>query len=76
MEFLLSSMGITEAMGRQVLKSREKVLGPEHPDTLTSINNLAIVLRIQGKYEEAEVVGRRALKSPNNLEIEYFSQVV
>ena len=32
----------------------EKVLGKEHPSTLTSMNNLASVLSRQGKYDEAE----------------------
>ena len=31
-------------MNRQTLARREKVLGPEHPDTLTSMSNLALVL--------------------------------
>jgi hypothetical protein len=29
------------------------VLGKEHPDTLASVNNLALVLRNQGKTAEA-----------------------
>ncbi|KAK3613216.1 hypothetical protein LTR22_028246, partial [Elasticomyces elasticus] len=37
-----------EAMNRQALKGYEKALGPEHPDTLTSVSNLALVLRYQG----------------------------
>jgi len=41
-------------MNRRALEGREKVLGKEHPDTLTSVNNLAFVLQDQGKYEEAE----------------------
>ena len=39
----------------------EKMLGKEHPNTLTSINNLAGVLSSQGKYEEAEEMHRQAL---------------
>ena len=35
-------------------RKTETVLGKEHPDTLASMNNLALVLRSQGKYEEAE----------------------
>jgi Tetratricopeptide repeat len=35
---------------------QQKVLGNEHPDTLRSINNLALVLSDQGKYEEAGVL--------------------
>jgi Tetratricopeptide repeat len=48
-------------MNWRVLEDREKVLGPDHPDTLTSIDNLAKVLQCQGMYEEAEVMNRRAL---------------
>jgi hypothetical protein len=33
-----------------------KVLGEEHPSTLASVNNLAVVLRDLGKYEEAEAL--------------------
>jgi hypothetical protein len=47
---------------RQALQSGEKVLGREHPDTLTSMSNLASVLNSQGKYEEAEKMHRRALE--------------
>jgi tetratricopeptide (TPR) repeat protein len=44
------------------LSTRERVLGPEHPDTLTSMNNLAVVLRDQGKYKAAKKMHRRALE--------------
>ena len=37
------------------------MLGKEHPDTLTSMNNLANVLSDQGKYEEAEEMHRQVL---------------
>jgi tetratricopeptide (TPR) repeat protein len=40
---------------------KEKVLGREHPYTLTSMNNLALVLDSQGKYEEAEAMHRQTL---------------
>jgi Tfp pilus assembly protein PilF len=50
-------------MGRAALKAREATLGAEHPDTLTSIDNLGLVLERQGKYEEAEVMHRRALEA-------------
>ena len=29
-------------------------LGADHPDTLMSMNNLAALYKIQGRYEEAE----------------------
>ncbi|KAI6307244.1 hypothetical protein MCOR30_011699 [Pyricularia oryzae] len=48
-----------EQMHRKTLELREKVLGPENPSTLTSMNNLALVLDNQGKYEEAEDIYRR-----------------
>jgi hypothetical protein len=37
------------------------VLGKEHPSTLTSMNNLALVLSNQGKYEEAKEMLRQSL---------------
>ena len=49
-------------MAQKSLVLREKALGPEHPDTLTSMDNLALVLRRQGKYEAAEEMHRRALQ--------------
>jgi hypothetical protein len=39
-----------------------EVLGVEHPDTLISVSNLALVLHGQGKYEAAEEMNRRALE--------------
>ena len=31
-----------EALNRQVLEARRRTLGPEHPDTLASMSNLAL----------------------------------
>jgi len=42
------------------METRERVQGKEHPDTLTSMNNLALVLRHQGKYPEAEQMHRES----------------
>ena len=39
----------------------EQALGPEHFDTLGSLNNLAILYDVQGKYEQAEPLYQRAL---------------
>ena len=47
-------------MNRRALDGYEKVLGKEHPSTLTSVSNLASVLTNQGKYEEAEAMNQRA----------------
>ena len=40
---------------------REKALGPEHPDTATSLNNLAGLYRAMGDYAQAEPLYQRAL---------------
>jgi len=45
-----------EQMHRQTLNLQEKVLGPEHPDTLLSMRGLAAVLSSQGKHLEAEQI--------------------
>jgi tetratricopeptide (TPR) repeat protein len=45
----------------RALAIREKVLGPEHPDVATSLNNLASLYRAQGRYAEAEPPLTRAL---------------
>ena len=66
-----------------------EVLGERHPDTLTSMNNLAYLYQSQGDYEQAlplyqkantlsmEVLGERhpdTLRSMNNLALLYDSQ--
>ncbi|KAF1965815.1 HET-domain-containing protein [Bimuria novae-zelandiae CBS 107.79] len=38
----------------QVMETRKRVLGEEHPDTLTSMANLASTYRNQGRWKEAE----------------------
>jgi tetratricopeptide (TPR) repeat protein len=48
---------------RLALAALERVLGLEHPDTLSSVNNLAALLRTQGKYAEAEPLRQRALEA-------------
>ena len=39
------------------------MLGPEHPDTLTTKSNLARSLSGQGKYPEAEALERQVLEA-------------
>lgn len=60
---LQGAYGEAEAMHRQALEARERVLGREHPDMLTSVSNLGSVLDSQGKYEEAEAMHGRALEA-------------
>ena len=43
-----------EKMQREVLAVQKRVLGAEHPATLTTAGNLVNLLLSQGKYDEAE----------------------
>src|SRR5215475_12510411 len=43
-----------EACLKRALVLREKSPGPDHPDTATSLDNLALLYVAQGKYAEAE----------------------
>ena len=42
-----------EELQRKALTGREAQLGASHPDTLISVNVLALILESQGKLEEA-----------------------
>ncbi|MEZ5578736.1 MAG: tetratricopeptide repeat protein [Candidatus Competibacteraceae bacterium] len=53
--------GDAEPLYQRALAAREKVLGPEHPDTLSSVNNLAGLYQSQGRYGEAEPLYQRVL---------------
>jgi len=45
----------------RALALRERVLGPDHPDTATSLNNLAYLYQSQGSYDAARPLYDRAL---------------
>jgi len=71
----LSKQGrYTEALplAQQTLEIREKALGPEHPDTAASLNDLAGLYRYLGDYCKSESLYNRALSvfekalSPNH----------
>jgi actin-like ATPase involved in cell morphogenesis len=47
---------------REVIKLEEKLLGPEHSDTLATRNNMASALFYQGKYAKAETEFREVIK--------------
>ena len=47
-----------EPLVRQVLETRRRVLGEDHPDTLRSKNNLAVLLEQTGRREEAKRLRR------------------
>ncbi|KAI9777432.1 MAG: hypothetical protein M1816_004722 [Peltula sp. TS41687] len=53
---------ISNTSDERALEGREKALGKKHPHTLTSVNNLTVVMQYQGKYEAAEEMNRRALE--------------
>src|SRR5947209_9500053 len=38
----------------KVMEKRKRILGPEHPDTLSSMDNLALTYWNQGRWEEVE----------------------
>ncbi|CUS09266.1 unnamed protein product, partial [Tuber aestivum] len=49
-------------MHRRALEGCEKILGPDHPNTLTIVSNMASILQDQGKHNESETMNRRALE--------------
>ncbi|KAE9369693.1 hypothetical protein N431DRAFT_547106 [Stipitochalara longipes BDJ] len=52
-----------ERLELQVLETRERVLGAEHPDTLLSMGNLASTYWDQGRWEEAEALEVEVLET-------------
>lgn len=48
-------------LAAQALALAEAARGPEHPETLTSLNSLAVLYVAQGRHEEAEPLYDRAL---------------
>ncbi|NEQ86641.1 MAG: CHAT domain-containing protein, partial [Moorea sp. SIO2I5] len=81
--------GEAEPLYRQALALRKKLLGQDHPDVATSLNNLALLYLSQGRYGEAEPLYRQALAltkkllgqdhpdvatSLNNLAVLYWAQ--
>jgi serine/threonine protein kinase len=51
-----------EALHRQVLEARRRVLGEEHPSTFESMRSLAVVFSGQARHSEAEALHRQALE--------------
>src|SRR5262249_51137772 len=49
------------AIQREVLKSRQVKLGPQHKDTVISMDNLGVALSDLGEYEEAAHLHRAAI---------------
>jgi Tetratricopeptide repeat len=55
-------------VGSLAVSLYETVLGKEHPFTLTSMNNLANVLKDQGKHKQAEEMHRESLRLRDRLQ--------
>ena len=49
-------------MYEQALRGQERVLGPDHQDTLSTLYNLAAVHRDMGNLQEAKKMCERALR--------------
>ena len=82
-------LGDSERLLERSLRKRRRILGAEHPDTLSSMNNLASTYRAQGRMEEAlaleeeeleksrRILGAEhpdTLSSMNNLALTYRAQ--
>ena len=60
----LSKLGDTAqaiVVGERLAADQERVLGPDHPDTLTSRNNLAAAYRAAGRLDEAISLNEQVL---------------
>lgn len=60
--YILGKYQEAEAMHRQALELRQRVLGEKYPSTLGSMNNLANVLDRLGRCEEAEAMYGEAIE--------------
>jgi len=49
------------AIARQAVEIQERLLGPDHPDTSTSLNDLAYLHQEQGNFAAAEPLYQRAI---------------
>lgn len=84
--FDLGLFAAAQPLQQAVLDTRRRVLGDEHPDTLSAIGNMAFLLKSLGKYTEAEPYYREAMTKfrrvlgedhPNTLaSINYMGQVL
>ena len=57
-----------EALYRATYEAQKKKLGKDHPDTLMSANNLALLLAKTGRKEEAEALYRATDDAEANME--------
>lgn len=62
----LRMLAEAEAMYRQLVPLSRDMLGPNHPDLGTRLNNFGLALQRQGKLAEAEPIEREALSIAEN----------
>jgi hypothetical protein len=65
-KYLLNGKGDysgSEQLHRRALEIRERVLRMEHPDTLSSVSGLAVMLDCKGDYTSAELLYRRVYQA-------------
>ncbi|MGH7242155.1 MAG: tetratricopeptide repeat protein [Phycisphaerales bacterium] len=53
----------SRVLGEQVLDARKRVLGEDHPETLTTMNNLASTYRALGIQDKADALSRAELET-------------
>ena len=51
-----------EPLFQEALRIRQKFLGPEHPETATSLHNLGELYKAMGEYAKAEPLLQEALR--------------
>ena len=56
-----------ERVDRESLATRERLIGPDSLDTLASVNQLALLLKAQGKFDEATPLFQRALEGTEKI---------
>jgi tetratricopeptide (TPR) repeat protein len=65
--WLRGQLDDAEALCNRTMAGYEKTLGPDHPDTLRSITNLATLYLSRGRLDDAEPLFRRAVTGKENL---------
>ena len=61
LNFLADSAAQSIVIGERLVADQERALGPDHPDALSSRNNLAIAYRAAGRIEEAVSLDEQTL---------------
>lgn len=52
-----------EPLYRQTMEQRERELGRDHPETILSVNGVALLLRLKGDHAGADLLFRRLLEA-------------